>query len=250
MRSVINNRRSEPDVSKLEADDSRYDGPNTKWIRNATKREEGELGDWPVTQEDGKKVALAVEPVPPSYPETPRKAAKISPYMTPGSKRKREEDYLLTPDTNNKVDSLNAPSATRRSGGRSDGNEPFVLRNATRTPTTSSFHDALSSEAQGDNTYQHYDTTEEVMELLKDQHIDEDTASELRQLLNKQALRVSGIAKGRDITRVALKTKDAKIAELQQKITALETERDMDKTVIRHLKSDMAHSIASKRERG
>jgi hypothetical protein len=249
MRSVINNTRSEPDVSKLEANDSRYDGLNTKWIRNDPKREEGELGDWPLTQEDG-KVALAVKPIPPSYPETPRKAAKINPYMTPGSKRKREEDYLLTPDTTNKLDSLNVTSATRRSGGKSDGNDPFVLWNATLTPTTSRFRDALPTEAQDDNTYQYYDTTEEVMELLKDQHIDEETASELRQLLNKQALRVSGIAKGRDITRVALKTKDTKIAELQQKIAALETERDMDKTVIRHLKSDMAHSIASKRERG
>ena len=56
--------------------------------------------------------------------------------------------------------------------------------------------------------------------------------------------------KGRDITRVALKAKDAKIAELQQKITALEKEREMDKSIIRHFKSDMAESIASRQRRG
>jgi hypothetical protein len=88
------------------------------------------------------------------------------------------------------------------------------------------------------------------MELLKDQHLDEETSSKLRELLNKQALRVSGIAKGRDITRVALKAKDSKIAELQQKITALSAEREMDKTIIEHFKRDVAQSIASRRGRG
>jgi len=85
---------------------------------------------------------------------------------------------------------------------------------------------------------------------LKDQHIDEETTSNLRTLLNKHALKISGIAKGRDITRVALKAKDAKIAELQQKITSLESEREMDKTVIRHFKADMAHSVEKRRGRG
>ena len=88
------------------------------------------------------------------------------------------------------------------------------------------------------------------MDLLKDQHIDDETRSILKELLSKHAMKISGIAKGRDITRIALKAKDAKIAELQQKITALETEREMDKTIIRHFKSDMAQSISSKYGRG
>ena len=88
------------------------------------------------------------------------------------------------------------------------------------------------------------------MDLLKDQHIDDNTSSSLQELLSKHAMRISGIVKGRDITRVALKAKDAKIAELQQKIIAIETEREMDKTIIRHFKSDISQSIASKRERG
>lgn len=88
------------------------------------------------------------------------------------------------------------------------------------------------------------------MAVLKDQNLDEGTASKLRDLLNKHALRVSGIVKGRDITRLALKVKDTKIAELQQRITALETGREMDKTTIAQFKRDISESIVSKPAHG
>jgi hypothetical protein len=88
------------------------------------------------------------------------------------------------------------------------------------------------------------------MDLLRDQHIDEETTTSLKELLNKHALKISGISKGRDITRVALKAKDAKIAELQQKIAAMESERELDKRIIRHYKSDMAQSVERRRGRG
>jgi hypothetical protein len=80
------------------------------------------------------------------------------------------------------------------------------------------------------------------MALLKNTPIDAETTSKLQELLNRHALRVSGIARGRDITRVALKAKDARIAELQQKIAALEAEREMDKIMIGNLKKDMANT--------
>jgi hypothetical protein len=49
---------------------------------------------------------------------------------------------------------------------------------------------------------------------------------------------------------VALKAKDAKIAELQQKIAAMESERELDKRIIRHYKSDMAQNVERRRGRG
>ncbi len=86
--------------------------------------------------------------------------------------------------------------------------------------------------------------------MLKDQQIEEEVTSNLKELLNRHALKISGISKGRDITRVALKAKDAKIVELQQKINALETERDLDKRILRHYKSDMAESVERRRGHG
>ena len=48
----------------------------------------------------------------------------------------------------------------------------------------------------------------------------------VKDTLNSYALRVSGIEKGRDITRLALKKKDEKIAELERRIQDLEAERE------------------------
>ena len=169
--------------------------------------------------------------------------------MTPGSKRKRDEDTLPTPVTGGTKngDIFNTPSS-RGIWGRT---QHSGLRSPSNTPTPSRFRDATEKgETRGETTNQGYDITEEIFELLRSQHIDEETSSSLRQLLNKHALKISGIAKGRDVTRLALKAKDVKIAELQEKITALEIEREMDKTIIRHFKSDMAQSISAKRGRG
>lgn len=247
MRSVINRSQREPQISKTEG---RYEGVNTKWIRNLGKEDEDEPTDWPSEQAAEKKTMQFAEPTYPSYPETPRKASKTGPYLTPGSKRKPGEDSLLTPATNSGHAFLGASSPTKRGGDLSNWVDPFGLHNPPQTPTPSRFRGANTPIAQDNHTYPYNDATDEIMELLKDQHIDEGTMSSLRELLNKQALRVSGIVKGRDITRVALKSRDAKIADLQQKITALESERERDKSIIKHLKSDMAKSIASEHERG
>jgi hypothetical protein len=261
MRAVINNSRTEPDELRTRADstgEKKAAEPSSgkNWIQNLGKADEDEFGEFPLSAQDVEEVALKAEqqrPQPPPYPETPRKAVKTDTFVTPGSKRKRGEDTLLTPISGGiKDENLFTSSSTGRLKGHMwDGNEPFGLRSPSATPTPSRFRDAVEGlELSAEKTKQGYDITEEVMGLLKDQHIDDETWSILKELLSKYAMKTSGIAKGRDITRIALKAKDAKIAELQQKITALETEREMDKTIIRHFKSDMAQSIISKRGRG
>ncbi|KAG0648095.1 DNA topoisomerase III alpha [Hyphodiscus hymeniophilus] len=259
MRAVINNSRTEPDGLRTPADAMRegraVEVSGSKWTQCLGKDDEDEFGEFPLSAEDVEKVTENIihhEPQPAPYPETPRKAIKTDPFTTLGSKRKWAEDALPTPVTNTSKDEDVFTSSTGRLKGHMwDGNERFGLRSPSATPTPSRFRHASESEDVAEEKPKNfYDITQEVMDLLKDQHIDEDTSASLRQLLGKHALQVSGIAKGRDITRVALKTKDAKIAELQQKITTLTTEREMDRTVIRHFKSDMAESIASRGGRG
>jgi hypothetical protein len=128
-------------------------------------------------------------------------------------------------------------------------NDRFGFRSPSATPSHFSLQ-REASEDRGERPRQSYDITDGVMDLLRDQHIDEETTTSLKELLNKHALKISGISKGRDITRVALKAKDAKIAELQQKIAAMESERELDKRIIRHYKSDMAQSVERRRGRG
>lgn len=222
MRAVMNNTRSEPEYQKS-GEDAGHNGPDVSWIQKLGKKDK----DLEVSREVAEDSNL--EP-----PETPRKRIAQNPYLTPGIKRKREEDSLLTPITSG------------RDGARSASHEPFSSRNLAHTPTPNRSHDAESILLHDDNSLSSYDISDEVMELLDDKPVDDETKSKLRGLLNRHALRVSGIVRGRDITRVALKTKDTRIAELQQKIAALEAEREMDKSVIANLKRDKPQNISAR----
>jgi hypothetical protein len=243
MGAVINNRRFEPDHLRTPANASRdkrtiegHNAASTEWIQDLGKsKEDDEFGEWPLSEEEEKKVVqVAAQSMPGTYPETPQKAFKTDQFLTPGSKRKREEEYLPTPVTTSKGDDVfSSPSMRRLKGRMWDGNEPFGIGSPSTTPTPGRYRDAsVAGDSQGSGI-NGYDITEEVLGLLQGQHIDDETMSSLQTLLNKHALKTSGIAKGRDITRLALKSKDAKIAELQQKVNALETEREMDKSLIK-----------------
>jgi hypothetical protein len=260
MRAIIGNSRTEPDELRTLADAKREQkatepSSGRKWIQDLGKADEDEFGEFPLSAEDLEEVVEKIDnpkPQPAPYPATPRKAIKTDHFMTPGSKRKLEEEALPTPLTGGiKDEDVFTSSTGRLKGSMWDGNEPFGLRSPSATPTPSRFRDVSEVEDPADRRSKDgYDITDEVMGLLRNQQIDENISANLREMLGKHAMKISGIAKGRDITRVALKAKDAKIAELRQKITALEAEREMDKTVIRHFKTDMAQSIASKRGRG
>jgi hypothetical protein len=250
MGAVLNNVRSEPEQAPV----SRPTTPdNTKkadrnWIQGLGKTAainisdddgDDEFGHWDLTQEEEDTMAHVAESS--VLPETPRKVAKNSPFMTPSSKRQRGEESLPTPASVTD-DIFGTPGTGRLNSGMWDGNEPFGLRSPSKTPTPSRFRDVI--EPADGKTGQNL--VDEVMQVLKDQKIDDKTKGDLRGVLSKHLLKYSGIVKGRDITRFALAAKDAKITELQQKITALEIEREMDKTVIQHFKDEKAQNINSK----
>ncbi|KAH6670454.1 hypothetical protein B0J14DRAFT_618775 [Halenospora varia] len=234
--ALISNTRSEADTNKTPANASRdrrtiegFNAASNKFMSDLARKEEEEFGDESLSDGDLVSVAEAASSQSQSQtlsPEIPRKAIKTSAFATPGSKRKWEE-------SNGEVE-----------GGMSDGSELSGMRSPSETPTPGRFRDATSGiESRKE---ENYDITDSVLDLLKDSNIDEETKASLKMLLNRHALKIFGVAKGRDITRVALKAKDTKIAELQQRITQLETEREMDKTVIRHFKKDMAESVANR----
>jgi translation elongation factor EF-Tu-like GTPase len=90
----------------------------------------------------------------------------------------------------------------------------------------------------------------EALAILSDSQLSSKVENELVGLLNKYDLRTQGIIKGRDITRLAVQAKDKKIAELQTRISVLEGERETNRTVITHLKHDIATSPTKGRGRG
>ncbi|TGO12772.1 hypothetical protein BTUL_0082g00160 [Botrytis tulipae] len=270
MGAVLNNTRTEPHTPESRSpvtpskDKRTLEGhaiASNKWLEDIRKKEDDEFGAWPLTREDEEKVVKTVKRTDPgSFPETPRKGKMDGKTATPGSKRKRGEgesngaNMYPTPTTKGTRDEdiFGTPSTSRKriNGGMWDGNERSVLFSPAETPSPMRFKDATigpppkfmaspSKSSTGDSP-QNYDMTEEIMNLLKDQHIDDEVSAQLRQMLARHALKISGIVKGRDITRVALKTKDTKIAELQQKITQLEYKHDMDEAIIKRLRAQNA----------
>lgn len=259
MGAVIGNTRSEPEPMKILADpasDKRtvegHTAASNKFMADLARTEEDEFGGWSLSPEEERKLVQAVEKEDAFSTEPFQKVAKKDQYATPSLKRKREDETLPTPITGNgksvhkngRMDGLiNAVPSSQANGGSGR----FGLRSPSNTPTPSRFRESTdTSDAFGERFGLNYDITSEAMELLEGQKIEDEVMESLSKVLDKQALRVSGIIKGRDITRLALKNKDAKIAELQQRIAALETERELDKTIIRHL----AHSVERRRGRG
>ncbi len=262
MRAVINNSRSEPAATQEPGNDMKSGDKRTveghiaasnEWIADLVKKEEEEFREWPLLVND--EISLAgtagesvLAQTRNQNPETPRKAAKVDLFSTPGSKRKRgEAEAWPTPSTgrNHQDDVFTTPSTTRLKGGMWDGNGRPGLISPSVTPTPARF---LSSNqplegSESISDLQDYDITKEVMELLKDQSLDEEVTTRLRQVLNKHALKTQGIIRGRDITRIALKTKESKVVELEQRIAELQNERELDKVIIKHFKSDMAQSL-------
>jgi hypothetical protein len=214
---------------------------------------EEDFGEWPLMSDDEVEVVQELErQASMGPPETPRKAVKVSTFSTPGSRRTRDEDAWPTPATNTRRDEdvFKTPATPRSRPEDLIKSARRGLPSPSSSPTPNRRLDfGAASSATGAVASADYDITEEVLELLSGHEIDEETTAELRKLLNRYALKNSGIEKGRDVTRLALKAKDAKIEELQARITALETEREMDKVIIRHFKDDMSNSV-SRRGRG
>lgn len=128
------------------------------------------------------------------------------------------DDVFATPSTSYKSSTTGLPSPT---------NTPAKLASQLNHPQPEPEHSALATEA---------------LTILRGINLSAHVEKDLVELLNQHHLRTQGIIKGRDITRVAVAAKDAKIAELQARIATLEAERETNRTVISLLKQDMATS--------
>lgn len=197
--------------------------------------DEEEAFPWPLTGEEEAQIARKADAISPP-PVTPKKPLRTTDaYATPStSKRKLSEvddvgyPALPTPGTTGRSDKRFAnPLADMLSGGGTAG-----LRTPQTTPTPSRFKDALSGEAAA------LDLSTDVVNVLQQHNVrlGDEARAPLLDLLHKNSLRVQGIIKGRDVSRLQIKAKDAKIAEQQLRITTLEAELEAERALVQHLK--------------
>ncbi|KAF2724928.1 hypothetical protein K431DRAFT_343406 [Polychaeton citri CBS 116435] len=109
---------------------------------------------------------------------------------------------------------------------------------ALETPATASWYkNALEDPADVSGSL-----TSEVLAELSSIDIPSDTLSKVRSILTKHDLKTQGVIMGRDISRRALKSKDAKIAELRYRVEMAEAEKEVMKKMPKQLQLERAES--------
>jgi len=214
--------------------------------QDAGMDEDDETFPWPLTgQEEAELADVAEVPA----PETPHKALKTGVYATPattGGKRRLpwvEQAQPTTPATSTKGahSYFDTPSKAPITDSPTirptpTPNPPLTLATAKSPSPPPRFKNALTNPADSASSL-----TTEALATLQNVSIPPDKLSNLRSVLSKHDLKTQGISKGRDISRLALKAKDAKVAELQARIASLEAEREAERGVIRQLRWAKAH---------
>ncbi|KAK5058948.1 hypothetical protein LTR84_011212 [Exophiala bonariae] len=164
--------------------------------------------------------------------ETPRKAARTTALSSPGKRTHGDMDAKSGIDEQWPLsdDVFATPSTSYP-----------ALSTGLLSPSSAAAKQ-LSQPVLGENTGEYSALTMEVMAILRGVSLSSETEKKLVDVLDKHDLRTQGIVKGRDITRVAVQTKETKIAELQARISVLEAERETNRTVISLMKHDIATS--------
>jgi len=182
--------------------------------------DDDEAFPWPLSGEEERQFDKAAQ-----HAISPPPTSRGAPISTPGKRKYSDiDDYtgigLPTPVTERRFDRLQSDSTPRRA---------LFTSTPASTPTPSRFRDAEQDTG---------DLVASVMDLLQEKHtfLEKETRESLTSILKRHSLQTKGIVKGREISRLALIAKEAKISELQHRVVTLESELELKDGVIRHLK--------------
>ncbi|KAH9879101.1 hypothetical protein J1614_002536 [Plenodomus biglobosus] len=178
--------------------------------------------------------------------ETPSKATKTSVIATPATGRRKLPWQLDQPVSGSSI-GLQTPQTDRKAPGdasaysnpiagrslftpskadNTDPRQPGILSSSCETPTPIRFRNVGAEDLVGD-----------VFALLHETNsrLTSHAESELRTLLSKHTKSAEGYKRGRDVIRTTVKAKDAKITELNFRISTLEAELEAEKALVKHL---------------
>lgn len=163
-------------------------------------------------------------------PETPRKAVKFDGLVTPATSAHRKLPWLdQSTQSPSAIAAKATPSKPSPLPQHPKLSKSVVIQHSALTPqvtpSLSRFHDPSANTSPFRSTLD-----QDIFTVLNDSSVTlpANLTAKLRDVLTRHELRTQGVIKGRDITRLALKARDAKITELQATIASLEAERDVD----------------------
>lgn len=167
---------------------------------------------------DGEQVVADVEAITSRIPEP----------VTPGKRKFSEMNGaggLPTPKTGGNI--FTTPTRTA-----SISADFLDMVSPATTPTPARFKDAAGAAGHLNGLYN------DVMGVLnaKKVHLAPEALSEVREVCSRFSRRAYGVEKGKEITQLALRARDAKIEELKRRIGTLEAELETERAVVRHLR--------------
>lgn len=243
---AYSSQRNNVSGAKRKADTANLDGDHDSG--------DDELLPWPLTGQEEQDLIDAADSVVPA-PETPRKAVKTGVFATPATtvEKKRTLPWLqdkldnsgmtktATLFASHQNDSLDSPSKQSTKTLHPIPELPYPPTPTLQANTPNTYHKSSSNEGRFKDALANPNDgtsslTSEVLAALSDTRVPDDVLGTLRGILSKYDLKFQGVVKGRDISRLALKAKDAKIVELQARVASLEAERELDRGVIRSLR--------------
>lgn len=175
------------------------------------------------------------------HPDQPYKAPRTPTRTSPGKRKLFEAEYndYNTSTSNSPI--IPTPSFTHSS---MSGRFPPSSAELCMTPTPTKYRDVLSSESRPDMS----NLAKEANSIL-DKHnvvLPNKARDELVDLLNRHQMKLQGVNKGRDVTRqmlirkeAELTKKDAEIKRLENSMTNLYAQREMDQSVIESISESM-----------
>jgi hypothetical protein len=158
------------------------------------------------------------------HPESPSKTPRTANVTSPG-KRKLAE--VAAEDASYERTALATPFSSQSSRSRMF---PPSSAELCMTPTPSKYKDVLSADSKFDTS----DLAKSLLDIM-DKHnvvLPNKARDEIVALLNRQDLKTQGIIRGRDMTRLAVKKKDEEIKRLQDRVSDLEAQRELDRSLI------------------
>ncbi|KAL5042644.1 hypothetical protein BDW71DRAFT_200404 [Aspergillus fruticulosus] len=173
-------------------------------------------------QDEMEKVFESSQPLrQPEFGLPARKAPVTGTGTSPG-KRKR-----LVDDEGAGKDGTMSPGGPVRGIGVGKQKTPFL------TPTQARYRNSGESMEVGESPLAtSSDLAAQVLRILESRGVDVpvDVKEELRELFNRQEMKMKGVMRGRDISRAALKEKDEQIVRLNERIAMLESQLELERT--------------------
>ena len=230
--STTNNKKVESTTQDTatavgSSDDEFYDWPGSD------DEEMGKVAD----QASSNRPSLHVAPMP--LPETPRKAVKADMLSSPGKCRYDEMNEGAAAD---------GSWPTPATGHGKDGD---IFTTPSTKMDTNLFNTTLQSLAESPTPIRYRDLppshgsdlATEILTSLQSTlsaPLRSEACEKIKQICNRHVLYTRGIVKGRDVSRAVVKKKEERIVELEGEIAALKSQRETDRTVIRHLRRSTA----------